>query len=315
MSKISIIVPIYNIEQFLPRCLDSILSQTYQNLEIILVDDGSTDDSGKIADRYAGKDERIKVIHQVNSGVSVARNHGLDQATGDYIGFVDGDDYVEPDMYEILMQIVTEYQVDIAHCGYQMVYPSRIDYYYNTGEKLRLKRNEGLLELMRGTKIEPGLWNKLYKAELFKQVRLPVGVAETEDLLCNFEVFSLAENSFFYDVPKYHYILRSGSATSGVLSEKKRRDRYFVISSILKKSDEDASYYTAVYERYLRILIENATQINYQELRDEAVHELRKELRKIVLSKKLGIKIKGMVFVVSYFQSIYRWIHYVYSKA
>ena len=135
MKKISIIVPIYNIEKYLPRCLDSILAQTYKNLEVILVDDGSVDNSGMIADKYARNDQRIIVIHQVNKGVSAARNAGLDLATGDYIGFVDGDDYIEPDMYEILMRIIDEQQVDIAHCGYQMVYPSRIDYYYNTREK------------------------------------------------------------------------------------------------------------------------------------------------------------------------------------
>lgn len=314
MSKISVIVPIYNIEKFLPRCLDSILSQTYRNLEIILVDDGSIDCSGEIADQYEKKDSRIKVIHQVNSGVSVARNRGLDHATGDYIGFVDGDDYVEPDMYETLMQIINEHHVDIAHCGYQMVYPSRVDYYYNSGEKIKLSHDEGLLELLKGTRVEPGLWNKLYKAELFKQIRLPIGVTETEDLLCNFEVFLLADTSFFYDVSKYHYILRSGSATSGILSEKKRRDRYFVVSSILKKSERNSLYYAAAYERFLRILIENATQINYRELRDESIRELRNEVRKTILFKELGIKIKGMVFIVSYFPKLYRWIHSVYSK-
>ncbi len=314
MSKISIIVPIYNIEKFLPRCLDSIMSQTYRDLEIILVDDGSTDSSGKIADRYAKKDSRIKVIHQVNSGVSVARNQGLDQATGDYIGFIDGDDYVEPDMYEILMQIINEYHVDIAHCGYQMVYPSRVDYYYNSGEKIKLSHDEGLFELLKGTRVEPGLWNKLYKAELFKQIRLPIGVVETEDLLCNFEIFLLADTSFFFDVSKYHYILRSGSATSGILSEKKRRDRYYVVSSILKKSDKNAYYYAAAYERYLRVLIENAIQVSYPELRDESVCELRKELRKTIFSKELGVKVKGMAFIVSYFPKMYRWIHSAYSK-
>ena len=235
MKKISIIVPIYNIEKYLPRCLDSILAQTYKNLEVILVDDGSVDNSGMIADKYARNDQRIIVIHQVNKGVSAARNAGLDLATGDYIGFVDGDDYIEPDMYEILMRIIDEQQVDIAHCGYQMVYPSRIDYYYNTREKQKMNREEGVFELLKGRKIEPGLWNKLYKAELFKEIRLPIGIAETEDLLCNFELFCLAESSFFYDVSKYHYMLRSGSATSETLSEKKRRDRYYVVSYIMSK--------------------------------------------------------------------------------
>ena len=142
MKKISIIVPIFNIEKYLSRCLDSILEQTYKNLEVILVDDGSVDNSGMIADKYARKDQRIKVIHQVNQGVSAARNTGIDLATGDYIGFVDGDDYIEPDMYEILMRIIEEQQVDIAHCGYQMVYPSKTEFYYNTKEKIKMNREE-----------------------------------------------------------------------------------------------------------------------------------------------------------------------------
>ena len=102
MSKISVIVPVYNVEQYLPQCLDSIINQTYKNLEIICVDDGSPDNSGKILDEYAKKDKRIKVIHQENQGVSVARNTGLDNATGKYIGFVDPDDWIEADYYETL---------------------------------------------------------------------------------------------------------------------------------------------------------------------------------------------------------------------
>ena len=134
MKKISIIVPIYNIEKYLPRCLDSILAQTYKNLEVILVDDGSVDNSGMIADKYARNDQRINVIHQVNKGVSAARNAGLDLATGDYIGFVDGDDYIEKDMYERLLFNAIKYKADISHCGYQMVFPNRVDYYYDTKE-------------------------------------------------------------------------------------------------------------------------------------------------------------------------------------
>lgn len=314
MKKISIIVPIYNIEKYLPRCLESILAQTYKDIEVILVDDGSVDNSGRIADTYANKDQRIKVIHQINKGVSAARNAGLDLATGDYIGFVDGDDYIEPDMYEILMQIMDEQQVDIAHCGYQMVYPSRVDYYYNTKEKQKMNREEGVFEILKGRKVEPGLWNKLYKAELFKQVRLPVGIAETEDLLCNFELFSLAESSYFYDVSKYHYILRSGSATNEILSEKKRRDRYYVVSSIMSNVNHNDAYYAIAYERYLRILIENSMQKDYSNLRKESLEMLRKESRKAVLSRGLGLKIKGMVIATSYLQELYRLVRFFYNK-
>lgn len=314
MKKISIIVPIFNIEKYLSRCLDSILEQTYKNLEVILVDDGSVDNSGMIADKYARKDQRIKVIHQVNQGVSVARNTGIDLATGDYIGFVDGDDYIEPDMYEILMRIIEEQQVDIAHCGYQMVYPSKTEFYYNTKEKIKMNREEGVLELLRGRKVEPGLWNKLYNAKLFEQVRLPAGVAETEDLLCNFELFSFAKNSYFYDIAKYHYMLRNGSATNEVLSEKKRRDRYYVVSSIMHRVRHDAIYYAIAYERYLRILIENSMQKDYPNLQNESLIKLRQEIKNVIFCKGLGLKIKGIAIATSYFQVLYRLIRFFYNR-
>ena len=116
MDTVSIIIPVYNIEEYLPRCLESVLGQSYENLEVILVDDGSTDQSGKICDYYASQDKRIQVIHKKNEGVSIARNTGLDIATGEFIGFVDGDDLVEKDMIKILVQNSLKYEADISIC-------------------------------------------------------------------------------------------------------------------------------------------------------------------------------------------------------
>ena len=113
MAEVSVIVPVYNIEQYLPRCLDSILSQTHRNLEILVVDDGSTDNSSYVIRQYAKKDKRIIPLFKKNTGVSDTRNKALDKATGDYIGFVDGDDYIEPDMFEILLDNALRYQADI----------------------------------------------------------------------------------------------------------------------------------------------------------------------------------------------------------
>ena len=113
---ITVIVPVYNVKDYLQQCVESICGQTYQNLEILLVDDGSTDGSGKICDELAKKDTRIKVIHKPNGGLSDARNAGLDVATGDYIGYVDSDDYIEPDMFEILLTNIEEHQADISCC-------------------------------------------------------------------------------------------------------------------------------------------------------------------------------------------------------
>ena len=138
---VSVIIPAYNIEDYIGRCLDSIISQTYKNLEIIVVDDGSRDYTGEILDNYAKKDRRIKVIHKENGGVSSARNKGIEAAEGDYIGFIDGDDLIEPGMYKTLVDLLEEENADIAHCGYQMVFPDRVDYYYNTGKK-KIKTTE-----------------------------------------------------------------------------------------------------------------------------------------------------------------------------
>ena len=115
---ISVIVPVYNVENYLPRCLDSIINQTYTNLEILLVDDGATDNSGKLCDEYAQKDNRIRVFHKENGGVSSARNMGLDNATGEYIAFVDSDDYIDKCMYEIMLNSSVQNNADIVVCGY-----------------------------------------------------------------------------------------------------------------------------------------------------------------------------------------------------
>ena len=134
-TRISVIIPAYNIENYLARTLDSVLAQTYTNLEVIVVNDGSKDGTGAVIDAYAGRDGRIKAIHKENGGVSSARLRGVAEATGDWIGFVDGDDFVEPDMYQRLLDNARIHDAQISHCGYKMVFPSgKIDYYYNSGK-------------------------------------------------------------------------------------------------------------------------------------------------------------------------------------
>ena len=131
MIKLTIVVPIYNAAKYLDRCLNSLLCQNAKDYELLLVDDGSKDDSGKICDEYAKKYDHIKVFHKENGGVTSARLRGVEEATGEWIGFVDGDDLLEKDMYERLMVNAEKYNADISHCGYRMEFPKgRIDYYY-----------------------------------------------------------------------------------------------------------------------------------------------------------------------------------------
>lgn len=235
-DKISIIVPIYNLAPWLGRCVESILAQTCENLEVILVDDGSGDDSLAIARSFAERDSRVKVIHQENAGVTAARLRGVEEATGDWIGFVDGDDELEPQMYARLLENARTYGADISHCGYQRIDSSgNVDYHYNTGRIHCQDHLTGLRELLEERLVGPGLWNKLYKRELFRGLRekMDFSIRNNEDMLMNFYLFSGAEKSVYEDVCPYHYLFRENSAARGKLNEHRIYDRIRVRQIIL----------------------------------------------------------------------------------
>lgn len=235
-DKISIIVPIYNLAPWLGRCVESILAQTCENLEVILVDDGSGDDSLAIARSFAERDSRVKVIHQENAGVTAARLRGVEEATGDWIGFVDGDDELEPQMYARLLENAHSYGADISHCGYQRLFPDgRTEYHYNSGEVHQQDHLTALRELLEERLVEPGLCSKLYKRELFRGLRekMDFSIRNNEDMLMNFYLFSGAEKSVYEDVCPYRYLFRENSAARGKLNEHRIYDRIRVRQIIL----------------------------------------------------------------------------------
>lgn len=207
--KISVIVPVYKVEPYLRKCLDSIVGQTYRNLEIILVDDGSPDNCGAICDEYAARDERIKVIHQPNGGLSAARNTGLDIATGEYIGFVDSDDWIEPDMYEYLLSGARQTEADIAVCGIFEELPNRqnIRCWH---EAETFDTESGLKELLLRKKYSHSAWDKLYRRTLFDGVRFPNG-RNFEDIATTYRVFEKATTVRLMPEAKYHYLQRPDS--------------------------------------------------------------------------------------------------------
>ena len=215
VEKISIIVPVYNVEKYLKRCIDSILEQTYKNLEIILVDDGSTDSSPKICDKYAEKDNRIKVVHKENGGVSDARNVGLENSSGDLIGFVDPDDYIKKGMFEYLYSGMKKYGADVSVCGVTDEYgeeslkgiPSSTFYVQEAEVLDKNKAVEGVLE---DKKIVSHLWDKLYKRELWEGIYFPVG-KRFEDMYVMHEVLARAEKVVLLPEEKYIYVRRSDS--------------------------------------------------------------------------------------------------------
>lgn len=216
---ISVIVPIYNVEKYLEKCIESIINQTYKNLEIILVNDGSTDNSKKICEKYVEKDKRIKLVNKENGGLSAARNAGIAVAKGKYFGFVDSDDFIKDTMYEYLHNLIVENKSDIAICNYL---------YFTEDEEMETIQNkikdanedkikifnskEALRELLKGTTIQDFAWNKLYKAELFNKDnrKYPFG-RKMEDIGTTYKLFSASKSIVLGKSVQYFYLQRSSS--------------------------------------------------------------------------------------------------------
>lgn len=213
---ISVIVPVYQVERYLARCVDSILSQTYGHLEVILVDDGSPDASGSICDAYAARDPRVRVIHKENGGLSSARNAGLDVASGAFVGFVDSDDWLESDAYAIMVGLMEKYDAQIVSAG-------RYDVDEISGEKV-LGLCPGREECIRGEELVGRifLWDacdssacdKLWRRELFQGIRYPEGRV-SEDVATTYLAGLRAEKAVMCDKPLYNYFHRTGSISKG----------------------------------------------------------------------------------------------------
>lgn len=219
---ISVIVPVYGVEKYLPACIDSLLAQTHENIEIILVDDGSPDNSGKICDEYAEKDSRVRVIHKQNGGVSSARNAGLDVASGDLIGFVDSDDTVAPTMYEELYSELVRTSSDVAICKMRRVKCEKdcVTASDENVERLEMTREQTIAEMITVRAFSGSLCNKLFKAELLRGVRLNESIYAAEDLLFAVEALLKAKKAYYFSKELYYYFTREGSATQMSFSEK-----------------------------------------------------------------------------------------------
>ncbi len=256
---ISIIVAIYNIEEYLPRCVDSILAQTYKNLEIILVDDGSADSSVNICDAYAEKDARIKVIHKKNGGLSDARNAGMDLASGEYIGFVDGDDWIDPDMYRAMYEACETNNAQLSVCRYKQITKNGI-IDASTGNSVLLSKTEALEAYICGDErylIYNSVWSKLFLKELIEDMRFPVG-KNSEDIMFTTKAFCAMKQCVYLDTGYYNYVIdREGSIMNQKAGERrldheipfwKEQISYFKEQGMMQLSDK------AAYHFYRRML-------------------------------------------------------------
>lgn len=217
---ISIIVPIYNVEKFLPICVESLLNQIYTNLEIILVDDGSTDNSPEICDNFALKDSRIKVIHKENGGMSDARNAGIEIATGDYIGFVDSDDYIEKEMYQTMLAEALENDAQIVECDSYAVYKDdKTEVYKSFDYKLYTNNRDIIYGYIREGTIQTVVWNKLYTRDIIGDIRFEFGKYH-EDEIFTYQVLAKTTRLVHINKLYYYYVQRKGSVMNSGFSLK-----------------------------------------------------------------------------------------------
>ena len=218
--KISIIVPVYKTEKYLDKCIESILNQTFKDFELILVDDGSPDNCGKICDEWAKKDDRIVVIHKENGGVSKARNTALDIIKGEYVGFVDSDDTIEPTMYEELYNNLIDSNAQISVCDFNFITPSGSQ--SNSREpKIQVYESSEALEIIfKSTPFAGHLCNKLFSADLFDEVRLDEDICIFEDTLTVLRILMNPIKIAYFSKPLYNYYLHETSAFHGELTER-----------------------------------------------------------------------------------------------
>lgn len=226
MEKISVIIPVYQVENYFEACIRSVLNQTYRNLEVLLIDDGSKDSSGRLCDEYAKKDERIRVIHQENQGLAEARNVGLSMATGEWISFVDSDDYLHPGMYEELIKSATQ-DVDLILCRYREVLEDGETRSEGSG-KISIFSGEELMTAYLFHEpyfnLTPSVWDRLYKRKVIGNIRFSKGFL-SEDIEFTPKVFMNSKKAIFYEKELYYYRgKRTGSITNSGLSEKMLHD-------------------------------------------------------------------------------------------
>lgn len=216
MEKISVIVPVYKVEKYLRRCVNSLIDQTYKNLEIILVNDGSPDECGKICDHFAEMDDRITVIHQKNGGQSSARNTGLKFATGDFLGFVDSDDWIQRDMYQLLYENLKNFNCDLSICQRINVRDESDINEISNSNKITLYECDDIIDFFLKNDML-AVYNKLYRRELFDNVTYPIGKIH-EDIFLTYKIMTKSKKIVISDAKKYCYFLGGESTTRSPLN-------------------------------------------------------------------------------------------------
>lgn len=321
-ALVSIIIPVYNVERYLARCVDSVLAQTYSNLEVILVDDGAKDASGSICDGYACKDSRVRVIHKENGGLSSARNAGIDIAKGDYLQFVDSDDWIEPNAVESLLTAAQTHQAELVVAG-------RWDVSEKTGEKKKglcpvrqevISGEDMVSRIFRWDHCDSSACDKLYSRRLFREVRFPAGMV-CEDVPVMYRIVLDAGRVALLDQPIYNYFHRGGSITYTTVSDRNfhfARHTAVILPWIRKhhpRLEEEARYLRVRSLVYAVQSVDLASAEDHKKFR-KACEQERRELRRHILffltCPMFGQKEKITDLLLAL--GAYRMLHGIFTK-
>lgn len=285
-NLISVIVPVYNVEKYLHKCIDSIINQTYKNLEIILVDDGSTDESGKICDKYKEADNRITVIHKKNGGLSDARNAGLKAATGDFIAFADSDDWIDTNAYNEMITVLTDNNADISACNIAYIFEDKTEVPAVNISKNIFTAEEAIGQLICGIGFRAVAWNKLYRKSCINNMSFEAGKTH-EDEFFTYKVLANAEKLVFINKPLYFYRQRSTS----IMGEKYSLKRLDAVDACYERLLFFKDKYPNLYKND-KITFTNMLILNYQMILKNKSIDPDKTGRKKLISYRKALKYK-----------------------
>lgn len=314
MIKLSVVIPVYNSDRYINDTLNSVLTQDYKDIEVIVVNDGSTDNSKAILDQWKKQDNRLRVISQDNTGVSTARFKGIEIASGDYITFVDSDDLVSKNMYTALMEYVENGNYDIVHCGFEMFFTDqRLKQFYGTGAIKIQDQHTGVKDLIEGKFVEPGVWNKIYKKSLFKNLKIDLSIKYNEDLLMNFYLFSKAEKSLFVDQCYYKYRVHGDSVSHKPLTIKRIYDPISVKEIIVENISPEleniakSAYIKTCFNIYNSMIVEGKTWESEKSKIKELIYSRKKWIN------FLGKKQRYLCELLLMSSNIYEIVYSMYS--
>lgn len=281
MQKISIIVPVYKAEAFLDRCVSSLVNQTYENIEIILVDDDSPDSCPAMCDAWAQRDSRIKVIHKENNGVSEARTTGVKASSGAYVAFVDSDDWVRLDMYEHLYGLISSGEYEIAACSYALV-SDNSEPADTSGEQTHILDFDSRIKHLYDYNLW-SVWGKLYKRELFDESIPKINLTVSEDLLLNYYIFKNCGNIIVSDKQKYFYFRHTDSVMASSVSDTRVKDSlaaYRIIADDMDKNSLSFCYHSANrikndFRLINEIIKQNQSKALYNLVRDDFLSQIK----------------------------------------